>query len=147
MSRFTDRFYIIAPLLKEADANLLANAWEPDAGRNKTFGAVRLSLTGLEPATHTICCTLADPAMLTKIMATGEGLIFSKIFAERDGWNREKVFETTGLSKINPAPDGGIKPLRAQVAPDDAAAAAPVRERKTGGVNIPRPKRGRGKRP
>lgn len=43
---------LITPIELQAQANELANTFDPDAGGASTFGSVRLSATGSEPATH-----------------------------------------------------------------------------------------------
>ncbi len=115
-----ERYFIMTPVGKVADANTKANVWEKDTGRGKTFGVVQLSADGLEPATFTACCTLMDDQMLAELMKTGEGLTFSKILAERDGWNWEKALEAMGLREIRRDIDGRvIEPKEQPVDPKD----------------------------
>ena len=101
-TRYVDRYFIFVALSKKGDANLLAKAWDFDTGGDKTFGGVRLSANGKEPATHVACNTAANAEMKTGIVASELSNAQTKPYRESDGWTWEKALKDMGLIVITP---------------------------------------------
>jgi len=66
---YSNQAIIIVPWADIAAANVEAATWDTGGSGDQTFGTVRLSTDGNEPATHTGCCTRATDAM--KILIDG----------------------------------------------------------------------------
>jgi len=64
---------LIVPLSQADAANRIARAFDPDEGGQATFGGVRLSPNGAEPATHTACHTAAKESFIQQIAAIQGG--------------------------------------------------------------------------
>lgn len=101
-TKFKDRYFIFVSLANTKDANKRATIWDFDTGGGETFGNMRLSATGKEPATHTGCSTKANPNMksgITSILSTSK---FSNLYRRGDGWTWEKALKDMGLVVIIP---------------------------------------------
>ena len=53
MTEYTHKLNIIVPLTILTEANYFASVVDPDTGGGKTFGNLKFSADGSEPATHT----------------------------------------------------------------------------------------------
>lgn len=99
-TQFQDRYFIFVPLANVVDANKRAAIWDFDIGGDRTFGNMRLSANGKEPATHTGCATKANPSMkagITDVLSTSK---FSALYSERDGWIWQIALKDIGLKVI-----------------------------------------------
>lgn len=103
MTEYIHRYFIFVIWDKIELANRQAGekpgGYDPDTGGNKTFGSVRLSPTGQEPATHTACNTAATNAMSTGIFNSGNPP-FITIYNAADGWIWETALTDAGLQVI-----------------------------------------------
>lgn len=95
------RYIIIMPLAQATLSNLAAASWDPDRGGDKTFGGVRLSASGKEPATHTACNTAATEAMKTDILGHTTGNVSIQVYdGKKVSW--ENALQAAGLKEIRP---------------------------------------------
>ena len=62
-TEYTEHFFIFVKAEKLNTANNFAAQWDPDTGGADTFGTVRLSADGTEPASHYATSTRATPTM------------------------------------------------------------------------------------
>lgn len=103
MTEYIHRYFIFVRWDKIELANRQADksqgGYDPDTGGNKTFGSVRLSADGQEPATHTACNTAATDAMRTGIFNSGNPP-FITIYDMANGWTWETALENAGLQII-----------------------------------------------
>lgn len=58
---------MLVPMAWRENANLLAAAFDPDVGGERTFDFVRMSGTGIEPASHAGAQTLIRPSLLQQV--------------------------------------------------------------------------------
>ena len=77
---WTDRWIIFVEMARTGVANNLAAVWDPDTGGGETFGSVRLSADGEEPATHTGCATYATGAMTDGIKTALSALPWAALY-------------------------------------------------------------------
>jgi len=99
---YTHRYFILIGIGKTAAANAYAADWDPDSRGDLTFGAVRLSANGIEPATHTACNTVATPEMEAKFLAARSQIPAAayRIYKEAGGWTWETALADAGLQVI-----------------------------------------------
>ena len=81
-------------------ANNLATVWDPDTGGGETFGNLRLSATGSEPATHTGCATYATGAMTDGIKTALSALPWAALYDATEGWTWAAALADAGLLVI-----------------------------------------------
>ena len=93
-----DRMIVVVPLAQLAAMNAAAAAWDPDIGGGTTFGKVRLSSSGAEPATHTACSTRVTPGMRSAI--SGRISQDVKVYRQSDRWTWLTVLRDLGLRVI-----------------------------------------------
>jgi hypothetical protein len=97
---YTHRYIIIVEWGKLTPANAAAKAYDPDTGGEYTFGNVRLSADGNEPATHSACNTLATDSMKTQILDAFTNVPFYAIYNTQDGWTWQTALADAGLQVI-----------------------------------------------
>lgn len=99
---YPHRYVVIVSLTHLTAANNAARQWDPDAGGGKTFSTVRLSATGLEPATHTACETSATEGMKGLIMAAAN-VPWIEVF-DRQQFTFDAAVRQAGLVVIRSRP-------------------------------------------
>jgi hypothetical protein len=97
---YAHRHFIIIAIAKATEASRDAKAWDPDTGGDRTFSNVRLSATGVEPATHYGANTASTAAMRTGVLASRDGSVIYALYREADGWTWEKALRASGLKLI-----------------------------------------------
>ena len=100
ITEYLHRFVIRARIDRISPANTRAKAWDPDTGGDETFGGIRLSPTGQEPATHTACNTAATEEMRTQVLDAQSKVPWQRLYAITDPWEFDAVFEEAGLKRI-----------------------------------------------
>jgi len=109
------RCIIVIPMASAAKANAESLKFYGGDSQGDTFGAVRLSAKGIEPATHTACSTLLKAAHRTRIGAGRKRIDLkttlgtsklnavlspARVYYEADGWDWQKVLSDSGLKVI-----------------------------------------------
>lgn len=97
---YPHRYHIFARADKLTAANNAAASWDPDTGGGKTFGAVKLSASGAEPASHYGCSTQATDAMRDKMLQAVSSVPLYKVYRESDGWTWETALVDVGLQRV-----------------------------------------------
>jgi len=100
---YTDRWIIFVEIDRTATANNLAAVWDPDTGGHKTFGNVRLSASGEEPATHTGCNTAATGPMTQGIETALGAVPWASLYDVGEGWTWKTALSDAGLQRIEPS--------------------------------------------
>lgn len=95
-----DRFYIFVTVDKVTIANNRAKNWDPDSGGDKTFGSIRLSPTGQDPATHVAAATYANASMRNGIESAFSAVPWAGLYKEANGWTWEFALADMGLQRI-----------------------------------------------
>ncbi len=99
-TQFKNRYFIFVALKDIVEANKRAAIWDFDTSGDETFGNMRLSANGKEPATHSACSTKANPEMksgINDILSTSK---FAGFYSERDGWTWETASKDIKLALI-----------------------------------------------
>ncbi len=97
---YLHHYIIIVEIDRLIPANARAAAWDPDTGGAETFGAVRLSADGNEPATHSACNTAATDTMKARILEAQSQVPWQELYSEADGWTWESALADAGLQVI-----------------------------------------------
>lgn len=100
---WSKQFIIFIEAYRLAQANLLAAQWDPDSGGAETFGSLRLSPTGEEPATHYATVTPATETMRDGITTALAAQDYAKLYytenvlADNEAeWSGPKQWEFVG---------------------------------------------------
>jgi hypothetical protein len=97
----TDRAIILIDRRFLAEANAAAAKWDPDVGGDKTFGEVRLSADGKEPAGYTACNTALTAEMRTEILAFAASVPWMSVYRRNAGnWTAETALVDAGLQVV-----------------------------------------------
>lgn len=100
MTDYIHRYVIVVEIGRLIPANARAGAWDPDTGGADTFGGVRLSPTGDEPATHSACNTAATDEMKALILEAQSHVPWQRLFSVSSPWDFDTVIEAEGLNRI-----------------------------------------------
>lgn len=98
-TEYVYRYYIFIKENKLATANNLAANWDPDTGGDETFGSVRLSPTGQEPATHYGAATYATPTMRDGITNALGNISWASLYTDPP-WTWETALADMGLQRV-----------------------------------------------
>lgn len=97
---YNHRLFIFVQAGKLTAANNLAAQWDPDSGGGQTFGSLRLSPGGQEPATHYAAATYATDSMRSGITQALSNVPFAGLYSQSGGWTWETACADLGLSVI-----------------------------------------------
>lgn len=97
---YTHRFYMFVTAAKLAAGNNMAAQFDPDAGGDKTFGNIRLSPSGSEPATHYGAATVATDQMRSGILRAFSTVPFVGLYNQADGYEWDTACMAMGLKQI-----------------------------------------------
>jgi len=93
-------YIIIVEMKHLSTANNRAKNWDPDSGGDKTFGNIRLSKTGQEPATHVGVMTRATDAMRSQILNALDNVPFAEVYSTAHDWSWDSVLAEEDLKVI-----------------------------------------------
>ena len=94
------RCFVFVPMGILAAGNQAAADWDPDTGGALTFGDVRLSSSGNEPATWTGCNSAATDQMKADIDQKIGLLPPAKVYWASDGWTWQTALVDRNLQVI-----------------------------------------------
>lgn len=98
---YTYRYFIFVEVSRLATANNFAKNWDPDTGGDQTFGGVRLSPTGQEPATHYGAATYATESMKNGITQALGNVSWAQLYTDPP-YTWETAMTAAGLKRIYP---------------------------------------------
>jgi hypothetical protein len=100
MNGWKHRAFIFIPRGREAAANAHAASWDLDVGGVNTFGALRLSPTGLEPFTHFGANSPATDQIKTAMTTVRTGIAGARVYFDSDGWTWQSALADSNLKVI-----------------------------------------------